>query len=181
VQPFAGIDCDSILSFVQKRLFAMPPRERDQALGKAIGRVAVHEFDHIFAETRGHRNREMDEPEYSVEELLAPSLDSGTGKHILHLAPTGTAAARAGSARVGASAYAGSGCGACHGAHGEGSRRGPVLRAAGRLVNTVMLATRLSRSEQTMCQRAVALNLPAPSLEETQIQDVVSFLNQMDQ
>jgi hypothetical protein len=56
-----------------------------------------------------------------------------------------------------------------------------VLRAAGRLVNTVMLGARLARAEQKMCQRAAALKLPAPSLEETEIQDVVSFLNQMNQ
>ena len=59
----------------------------------------------------------------------------------------------------------------------ETSRRGPVLYAAGRLLNTVMLATRLARAEQKMCQRAAALKLPPPSLEETEIQDVVSFLN----
>jgi hypothetical protein len=56
-----------------------------------------------------------------------------------------------------------------------------VLRAAGQLLNTMMLATRLARAEQKMCQRAAALKLPTPSLEETEIQDVVSFLNQMYQ
>ncbi len=187
VLPFAGIDCDSIVGFIDKQLLAVPPRERDQVLGRAIGRVLAHEFDHIFAETRDHKNRDMDQPDYSAEELVAPSIDSGAAnRHILRPAAAGPAlagpaAARAGSARAGASAFAGSGCSACHGAHGEGSRRGPVLHAAGRLFNTVMLATRLARAEQRMCQRAVALKLPPPSLEETEIQDVVSFLNQMNQ
>src|ERR1017187_1979563 len=182
VLPFAGIDCDSILSFVHKRLFAEPPGERDQVLGRAIGRVLAHEFDHIFAETRDHGARDMDQPEYTAEELVAPSLDTGAGKrHILRPAATQPARARIGSARAGASAFAGSGCSACHGARGEGRRRGPVLRAAGQLLNTMMLATRLARAEQKMCQRAAALKLPTPSLEETEIQDVVSFLNQMYQ
>jgi mono/diheme cytochrome c family protein len=182
VLPFAEIDCDSILGFVHKQLLAWPARERDQVLGRAIGRVLAHEFDHIFAETRDHGARDMDQPEYTVEELVAPSLDTGAGKrHILRPAATQPARARVGSARAGASAFAGSGCSACHGARGEGSRRGPVLHAAGRLLNTVMLATRLARAEQKMCQRATALKLPPPSLEETEIQDVVSFLNQMDQ
>jgi mono/diheme cytochrome c family protein len=182
VLPFAGIDCDSILGFVDKRLFGVPPRERDQVLGRAIGRVLAHEFDHIFAETRDHGARQVDQPEYTAEELMAPSLDSGApNRHILRPAATEPAAARAGGARAGASAFAGSGCSACHGAHGEGSRRGPVLRAAGQLLNTMMLATRLARAEQKMCQRAAALKLPTPSLEETEIQDVVSFLNQMYQ
>jgi mono/diheme cytochrome c family protein len=182
VLPFAGIDCDSILGFIGKRLLVEPLRERNQVLGRAIGRVLAHEFDHIFAETRDHKAREMDQPEYSVEELVAPSLDSGAAKqHILRPAATEPARVRAGSAPAGASAFAESGCSACHGAHGEGSRHGPVLHAAGRLLNTVMLATRLARSEQKMCQRAAALKLPPPSLEETEIQDVVSFLNQMNQ
>ena len=181
VLPFAGIDCDSILGFVQKRLLTVPPRERDQVLGKAVGRVLAHEFDHIFAETRDHKARDMDQPEYSVEELMAPSLDSGAAKRHILRPVAGPAAARAGSPRAGASAFAGSGCSACHGAHGEGSRHGPVLHAAGRLLNTVMLATRLARAERKMCQRAAALKLPPPSLEETEIQDVVSFLNQMNQ
>lgn len=179
VLPFAGIDCDSILGFIDKRLRAMPPRERDQVLGKAVGRVLAHELDHIFAQTRDHKAREMDQPEYSVEELVAPSLDSGaTKRHILHPAAAEPAVAKTGSSQVGASAFAGSGCSACHGVRGEGSPHGPVLHAAGRLMNTVMLATRLARAEQKMCRRAAALKLPPPTLEETEIQDVVSFLNQ---
>src|ERR1017187_3891460 len=182
VLPFAGLDCDSIVGFVHQRLAALPPRDRDQVLGRAIGRVLAHEFDHIFAESADHGERSVDQPEYNVEELVAPSLDTGAARrHILRPAATEPATAGLGSARAGASAFAGSGCGACHGAHGEGSRRGPVLHVAGRLLNTVMLATRLARAEQKMCQRAVALKLPPPSLEETEIQDVVTFLNQMNQ
>src|ERR1017187_6235372 len=74
VLPFAGIDCDSILGFIQKRLLAVPPREREPVLGRAIGRVLAHEFDHIFAETSDHGARSMDQPENTVEELMAPSL-----------------------------------------------------------------------------------------------------------
>ena len=182
VLPFAGIDCDSILGFVYERLLAAPTWERDQVLGRAIGRVLAHEFDHIFAETVDHGARDMDQPEYTVEKLVAPSLDSGAAnRHILRPAASEPGAAWDGSARAGAAAFAVSGCSTCHGAHGEGSRRGPVLHAAGRLLNTVMLATRLARAEQKMWQRAAALKLPPPSLEETEIQDVVSFLNQMDQ
>jgi len=182
VLPFAGIDCDNILGFVQKSLAATPPREREPVLGRAIGRVLAHEFDHIFAESPGHGAREMDQPAYSAAELVAPSLDTSTGaRHILHLPAAEPAVARVGSPPAGASAFAESGCSTCHGARGEGSRRGPVLRKAGRLLNAVMLATRLARAEQKMCQRAVALNLPPPSLEETEIQNVVSFLNQTDQ
>jgi hypothetical protein len=56
-----------------------------------------------------------------------------------------------------------------------------VLRAAGRLLNTVVLAAKLARGEKKMCQRAHDLNLPAPSLAEEELQDLVSFLNHLDQ
>jgi len=182
VTPFAGIDCDSILGFIGKHLLAVPKQERDQVLGRAIGRVLAHEFDHIFAETPNHGARDMDQPEYSVDELMAPSLDSREARpHILRPPAAQPAVAEAGSARAGASAFAGNGCGTCHGAHGEGSRQGPVLRKAGRWLNSVMLAARLARAEQKMCRRAVALKLPPPSLEETGVQDVVTFLNQMNE
>ena len=181
VLPFAGIDCDSILGFIDKRLFTEPLPERNQVLGRAIGRVLAHEFDHIFAETRDHKARDMDQPEYSVEELVAPSLDSATAeRHILRPVTAEPAVAKVGSRQAGAQAFAESGCSTCHGARGEGSRYGPALRAAGRLLNGVMLATRLARAEPKMCQLAAALKLPPPSLEESEIQDVVSFLNQMD-
>src|ERR1035438_2308951 len=54
--------------------------DSNQVLGRAIGRVLAHEFDHIFAETRDHKARDMNQPEYSVEELVAPSLDSATAE-----------------------------------------------------------------------------------------------------
>jgi mono/diheme cytochrome c family protein len=182
VLPFATVDCDSIVGFVYDELRREPVKERDRVLGRAIGRVLAHELDHIFAESTGHRNRDVDEPEYSVEDLLAPSLSSEEARtHILRLAPATAGAAKPGSPLAGASEFTQAGCGACHGEHGEGSAHGPVLRAAGRVVNAVMLATRLTRSERKMCERATALKLPAPALDETEIQDVVSFLNHADQ
>lgn len=181
VLPFAGIDCDSILGFIEKKLFGMPPAQRDQVLGRAVGRVLAHEFDHIFGETRNHKSRDMDEPEYSVDELIAPRLDSAANRHILRAVESEPRVAKPGSSPAGAKTYVQSGCSSCHGARGEGTRRGPVLHIVGHLLNTVMLATRLARSEQKMCRRAVTLKLPQPSLEETEIQDVVSFLNQIAQ
>jgi mono/diheme cytochrome c family protein len=182
VQPFAGIDCDSILGFIYPRLIAVNPQERDALLARAIGRVLAHEFDHIFAETTEHGHREMDQPDYTVDELLAPSLSTGMVQtHILRPANNAPAKPPAGSAATGASTFAQSGCATCHGAHGEGSSHGPVLSTAGHLLNGVMLATRVARSEQKMCKRAVALKLPPPSLDEAEIQDVVSYLNHIDQ
>ena len=159
----------------------MPPEEREAALGRALGRVVAHELDHIFAETRDHGAREFDQPELSADQLLAPaSADSATRLHILRTAnPAPEAGHR--SPEAGAVAFAKSGCTLCHGPHGEGSAHGPVLRAAGRLVTAVMLATRLARSEKKMCQRASALNLPTPALDEGEIQDIVEFLNHIDQ
>jgi cytochrome c553 len=180
VLPFAGIDCDTILGFVGRRLNTMPSAGRDEVFGKAIGRVLAHEFDHMFAESAEHGARDMDRPEYSADELLSPSLNRGPfNTHILRPA-SGVPAQPTILASAGAAAFAKSGCAACHGAHGEGTRHGPLLRTPGRLLNSVMLATRLARAEQKMYKRAIAMKLPAPSIEETEIADVVLFLNQQN-
>ena len=178
VLPFAGIDCDSIRGFILKKLLTLPSKDRERVLGRAVARVLVHELDHIFAETKSHGSRSVDQPTYTVDELVGDSLDPEQSPvHILQPAPASARAPLRSSAADGRSVFVQGGCSNCHGATGEGSRRGPVLRAAGRILNTVMLATRLARDERKMCQRARSLKLPAPTLSEAEIQDLVTFLN----
>jgi len=178
VLPFAVIDCDSIGGFVQRKLPLTPESDREKLLGRAIARVLVHELDHIFAQTLSHGAREVDQPSYTVEELLAEKIAQlGAQFHILRASQTPLAAFAPGSPRTGQAVFARSGCAACHGKNGEGTRRGPVLRAAGRFLTSVVLATRLARDEEKMTSRARSLKLPPPALSESEIQDLVSFLN----
>jgi mono/diheme cytochrome c family protein len=177
VLPFAVIDCDSIGGFLQKKLPVSPIHEREMLFGRALARVLVHELDHIFAQTTNHGEREVDQPTYTVEELLADTVQPVNSRfHILRTAQKVLPETK-GSPRTGQSIFDHSGCAACHGTNAEGTRRGPVLRAAGKFVTAVVLITRLARDEQAMTRRAHSLKLPEPVLSEEEIQDVVSFLN----
>jgi mono/diheme cytochrome c family protein len=177
VLPFAVVDCDTVGAFIQKKMPIGPDKERERILGRALARVLVHELDHIFAQTMSHGEREVDQPTYTVEELLADNTGGTDSRiHILRSTQAVLPAAKA-SPTAGHSVFVSSGCAACHGADGEGSRRGPALRAAGRVLSAVVLLTRLARDEETMARRAHALKLPAPSISEAELQDLVSFLN----
>ena len=73
ILPFAEIDCQGIREFIQKQLLVLPAEERDEAYGRALGRVLAHELYHIFANTTKHGSRGLGKAAYSVQELLSPT------------------------------------------------------------------------------------------------------------
>jgi cytochrome c551/c552 len=175
ILPFAVIDCDQIGAFIERRLKIASQTEREELLGRAIGRVLAHELDHILARSANHTDRVIDQPTYSVEDLTDDRVP--VPAHILHSGNTVPTPLRGGSASAGKSIFSRNGCAACHGSEGQGTKRGPVLRAAGHFITAVMLATRLTRDEHRMADRAQSLKIPAPTLSESDLQDLVSFLN----
>ena len=70
VLPFGAVDCDRIHSFLQVDLLGVPSAERDQACGRAVGRVLAHELYHIFTRSRHHSPGGVGKAEYSVRDLL---------------------------------------------------------------------------------------------------------------
>jgi hypothetical protein len=72
ILPFAGVDCQGIRGFIQKQLLTMPAENREEAYGRAIGRVLAHELYHIFANTTRHSARGLGKSKYTVQELLSP-------------------------------------------------------------------------------------------------------------
>ena len=70
VQPFGDIDCDRIRSFIQVGLFAVPARQREQAFGRAVGRVLAHELYHILTRNLHHAAKGVGKAEYTVRDLL---------------------------------------------------------------------------------------------------------------
>ena len=72
ILPFAEVDCQGIRGFIQKQLLTMPAEDREEAYGRALGRVLAHELYHIFANTMRHSSRGVGKSKYTVEELLAP-------------------------------------------------------------------------------------------------------------
>jgi len=73
ILPFADIDCGGIRSFVQRALIRLPSNQREEAFGRAIGRVLAHELYHIFADTTHHGSCGVAKESYTVEDLLSTS------------------------------------------------------------------------------------------------------------
>jgi len=182
VLPFAEVDCDAIGAYILKDLLGMPAQSREKAFGRAVGRVTAHELLHIFAKTATHSSHGVDHPTLSVADLLADRMqfdELEPTDHIVHKSSSAGFKTSPSSALAGRSSYIRSGCASCHGMRGEGTARGPALRMAGRFLNSVMLAAKLAKSQDKMCQRARNLNMIQPSLDEDEISGLASFLNEL--
>jgi hypothetical protein len=75
VLPFTEIECGTICRFLGPDLQALPSRDREAALGRAMGRVLAHELYHIFGATRKHATRGVASAYHSRDELLAPEFN----------------------------------------------------------------------------------------------------------
>jgi hypothetical protein len=70
ILPFSDIDCDRIRTFVQRDLLLLKAEDREEAFGRAVGRVLAHELYHIFAHTAHHASEGVAKSSYTVQELL---------------------------------------------------------------------------------------------------------------
>ncbi len=84
----------------------------------------------------------------------------------------------AGSALVGKTLFAARGCSRCHGADGSGSRLGPRLRGRAERFSSVALAASLWRHGRAMYAKTKEAGLAWPALAETDVGNLMSFLNQ---
>ena len=82
-----------------------------------------------------------------------------------------------GSPQMGEMLFARRGCSNCHGPRGEGTPSGPGLRGRGENFTSVTLATALWRHGPEMEQRTRKLGLPWPKLAESDVGDLLVFLN----
>jgi cytochrome c2 len=69
------------------------------------------------------------------------------------------------------------GCARCHGPSAEGTSEGPKLRVTGEAFTTVSLATAFWSHGAAMGARAEQLGITWPTLQATDIGDLISFLN----
>jgi hypothetical protein len=71
ILPFSDIDCDRIRTFLQRELLFLKAEAREEAFGRAVGRVLAHELYHIFAQTAHHAADGIAKSAYTVQELLS--------------------------------------------------------------------------------------------------------------
>jgi mono/diheme cytochrome c family protein len=82
-----------------------------------------------------------------------------------------------GSPHVGASIFAWRGCADCHGARAGGTARGPALRGRGQPYTAVRLATNLWGHGAKMYEQSRKAGQSWPVLQESDVGDLLSFLN----
>jgi mono/diheme cytochrome c family protein len=82
-----------------------------------------------------------------------------------------------GSAAVGKSVFAWRSCSQCHGEAAQGTSIAPALRGRGRNYNSISLATALWLHGQKMFRTAQQTGVGWPTLEESDIGDLLAFLN----
>jgi hypothetical protein len=99
ILPFSDIDCDGIRRFLQADLLHVRKEDRQEAYGRAVGRVLAHELYHIFANTQEHGSCGVAKAAYSIQELLSrtfhfesresDALRAGKAKALLEIAADG--------------------------------------------------------------------------------------------
>lgn len=70
ILPFSEVDCAKVRGFLQHALVGVPRDLREQAYGRALGRVLAHELYHVLAGSR-HGSDGIAKPAYTVAELMA--------------------------------------------------------------------------------------------------------------
>jgi hypothetical protein len=176
VLPFMDIDCNRIRGFLRTPLMQTDPHERDEMLGRALGRVFAHELYHVLARTTHHSSGSVAHSTYSVVELTDRRLHTGECQ-ILHLEDTSTPHPARASLRRGKAAFVAKLCSTCHGSTGQGTRRAPPLRSTREPVDTALLAIRLGVDGPAMCRRAEQMKITPPTLGARDIGDLVRYLN----
>ncbi len=71
VLPIADILCDTVWKLVGPDLRGASARERDELLGRALGRVIVHELYHIVLRTTAHTQEGLTRPSLRSTDLLS--------------------------------------------------------------------------------------------------------------
>lgn len=70
VLPIAEVQCDSVRRFIAADLGRTRSKQRDEILGRALGRVVSHELYHILLRTTQHGREGIARPAQSSSELI---------------------------------------------------------------------------------------------------------------
>jgi hypothetical protein len=84
ILPIADVQCYAVRKFIDRDMQAAPAADRDELLGRALGRVTAHELYHILLRTRRHSREGLAKPAQTSAELLTPrSAFAGVDRHKL--------------------------------------------------------------------------------------------------
>jgi hypothetical protein len=70
VQPFAEVACDTVAASVRSAVCCVDSATSDVLLGRALGRVLVHEIVHILTNSGDHGREGLEKPMLSGKELI---------------------------------------------------------------------------------------------------------------
>ena len=68
--PFSNVDCDRIRAFINPLIPDTGRDDREALLGRALGRVLVHELYHVFSDSRGHASQGLCSGLFTARYLL---------------------------------------------------------------------------------------------------------------
>lgn len=136
-------------------------------LPPTLAQFAGEMWNHSPEMYRAMRERGIDRPSFENQEMadVMAYLSS-----LRYFEPTGTAV-------VGSAVFSQRGCAHCHGSNAEGTPSGPVLRGRGDVYNSISLATALWSHGPEMYRQTQKLSVPWPKLEESDLGDLIAFLN----
>jgi hypothetical protein len=74
VQPFGDVDCDHVVSSLQKAMSGEDYAKADLLLGRALGRIVAHELVHMLTKSKQHGREGVETAALSPRQLIAESL-----------------------------------------------------------------------------------------------------------
>ena len=144
-----------------------PELESKQRLPATVVQLAGAMWNHSPQMWRTMQSRGIKRPVFQSREMA----DLVAYLYSLHYSEPG------GSPRVGEILFAARGCSSCHGSSGVGTSEGPALRGRGKSFSSIALAAALWRHGPAMYKHAEQLGVPWPTLAESDVGDLISFLN----
>ncbi len=164
---FQGKSCIGCHSVKENDLRVGPGLGPDRKLPATFADVGSLMLSHSPQMQREMRAREVSRPQFAGDEMT----DVIAFLYSLHYTePTG-------SPHVGESVFTWRGCSRCHGEQADGAKVAPALRGRGQNYNSISLATALWRHGNNMYRRTQKMGLNWPTLVESDIGDLLAFLN----
>jgi hypothetical protein len=74
IQSFGQVDCDHVIGTARSAMFGADYAHADMLVGRALGRVVVHEIVHMLTQSAQHGRDGVFKESLSGKQLIAPSL-----------------------------------------------------------------------------------------------------------